>query len=430
MVAKLSLQEQFSMPLVKQLIEENDKLRAVANLDEGGTKIPDSQIEGLTIPYIIKNKLFMQEGEFNGITYNKEEIILTIDDMNEKGLMYDHLDTANQGASAWLGTTFNARWDDNGPEGPGAYGDLKIIDKTCAQKLAAGAKFGISPTIDYQKNEVGDTTFGTDLLWKSFSFVISPAVRDTMLNTKIEGEKMAHDKDKKYPYKYPAKNQDDDDEKKRKKKIKAEEELQVDARTLEVLEAKDAEITDLQKFKTEVEMVKKAELVAELVSNEYLIGRLGDDEMNSRKDVLMEKSEEVLTELAEVIGAHAELSKFTNFVNSFNKSHKGATLADATKAWEKHKGKGKLDAAGDNPAADAGTGADNTGDGTEADTGTGTDDAGKEQGKDNTSTLTGQDALDGRELAELKAKHPNTVLNQTDVDMHAALIKIGSGGVR
>ncbi len=166
----------------------------------------------------------------------------------------------------------------------------------------------------------------------------------------LEMAEPTDDKKKKYPYKYPAKNQETPEEKKKRMKKEKEDngELQVDEKTLQILEARDAEIAELKEFKDKIELSKKTATVAELVANEYLIGRLSVDELTDREKALMEKSTEVLTELAEVIGSHAELSAYTAFVKAFIKKHKGATIGQAAKAWkkkkpkDKKKGKGKL----------------------------------------------------------------------------------------
>ena len=165
----LSLEEQFSLPLVADMVKENDRLRALLSK---GTKLPDSQIEDITVPHVFKNKLLMKEGEFNGVYYPEEEILAQVEQANEKGLVYDHLDTSGQGASNYLGQVTNAHWNPSGEDGAGLYGDLKVVDKNCAQLLASGAKWGISPSIDYQKNDVDGKVVGTDLSWKSFSFVL------------------------------------------------------------------------------------------------------------------------------------------------------------------------------------------------------------------------------------------------------------------
>ena len=53
----------------------------------------------------------------------------------------------------------------------------------------------------------------------------------------------------------------------------------------------------------------------------------------------MEKSTDVLNELKEVIGSHADLSEFTDFVKAFIKKKEGATIQDAAKAWKVKKPK-------------------------------------------------------------------------------------------
>jgi len=333
---EMPLQKQFELPLVQELISENDSLRTQSNLD--GTKLPEGKIENLKIPHVIQNKLLMKEGEYNGVYYAKEEILAKVDDANEKGLILDHMDTQQQGTANWAGRVENVLWKD-GDQGEGMYGDLIIIDKPTAQKLAAGAKWGISPTIDYEKNEVQGKIHATDLLWKSFSFVVTPAVRDTMLNQKEVPHMAEPEKKKKYPYKYPEKKLQDEDEKKKKKKEELS--LEVEEDVLNALEAKDTEIAELKKFKEGIDNEKKTELVAQLTANEFLIGRLEEDELDERTKTLMEKSPEILSELSDVVGSHAELSAYTAFIKKYLKAHKGASIKDAAKAWKKEKPKGK-----------------------------------------------------------------------------------------
>ncbi len=461
--AVLALEDQFNLPLTQELISENDKLRSLLS----GTKLPDSQIESMTVPHIFEHKLLMKEGLYNGVYYPKEEILEVINDANEAGIVFDHLDTTQgEGTSNWLGHIVNPSWDENGEDGPGLYGDLKIVDKACAQTLASGPKWGISPAIDYQKNEVGDQVIGTDLSWKSFSFVLSPAVRETMLNnlkktkgdlnmepTKEELEELQNKK-KKYPYKYPAEAQKNDDIKKKKKE--EEEELQVNEQTLKALEARDTEIVELQKFKDDIELSEKTEKISMLVANEFLIGRLTVDDLADREKTLLEKSTEVLTELSDVIGDHADLSAYTDFVKAFMKKHKGTTIAQAAKAWKKKKPKGKgklsetpaIDTAmpGGNPAVNPNTpGAETPGvgdpaadEGEEGEAEDLEEDAGyiddpakpaadlnAAPNAANAATLTGADTpAPGRGLAELKEKG----LSPTNEDRAMQEFMLAQGG--
>ncbi len=454
--ALLSLEEQYNLPLTQELIDEVDRLRAQLS---GGTKIPDSQIEGITVPHIFEHKLLMKEGEYNGVFYPKDSILEAVDDADEKGLVFDHLDTTQgEGASNWLGHITNPLWDENGEDGPGLYGDLKVVDKACAQTLASGAKWGISPAIDYQKNEIDGKVIGTDLLWKSFSFVLSPAVRETMLNNLKKQKKgdlnmeaakvdLANEGDKKYPYVKPGKVDP-------KKKIKDEEELMVDDAANTALQARDKKIMELTEFKDKVELSEKTKKIAELVANEFLIGRLSAEELADREKTLLEKSPEVLSELSEIIGSHAELSKFTAFVNAFTKTHKDATLEQAAKTWNKQnlKGKSKLsetpavdpnipgaglppvaqpgnapaqpsdlekgDEATDEPIDDVEGNADPASDPAADNLG------GKPDANANTATLTGHNSpAPGRGLAELREK--GLGISDEDKAMYAFLIDNG-----
>jgi len=325
----ISLTEQFKLPLVQELITENTKLRDTETL---GTKIPDSKINSLKVPYIIKNKLLMKEGLFNGVNYSKNEIVRKYSEADGAQLFLDHKDTAGEGALNWVGSVAKPQWT-TGELGEGMYGDLIIIDKPSAQKLAAGAKWGISPTIDFEKNLDGKNIHATDLLWKSFSFVINPAIRDTMLNSKKEVGHMA-EKEKKLQYKYPKEGD---------QKLSKELEVSEDAHAL--LEEKDTELSELRKFKQEFEEAKKKEIVATLAANEFLIGRLEHDEISDREKSLMEKELSVLSEIAEVIGDHAELQSYSQFVKDFLKKNKGKSIKDAAAAWKKQKPKetGKME---------------------------------------------------------------------------------------
>ena len=464
--AKLNLEEQFNLPLTQELVDEVDRLRAMLS----GTKLPDSQIDKLTVPHIFENKLLMNEGEHNGIYYPKEEILEAAESADEVGIVFDHLDTTQgEGASNWLGQVINPHWDDNGEQGPGLYGDLKIVDKACAQTLASGAKFGVSPAIDYQKNEVGGKTIATDLLWKSFSFVLSPAVRETMLNNlkKAQGDlKMGepnsndlagHGNDKKYPYVKPGKEDP-------KVKKKGAEELMVDDVTNTALQARDKEILELREFKEKIELTEKTEQVSNLVASEYLIGRLTANELDDRQKALMEKSPEVLTELSEVIGEHANLASFIDFRKQYLKKNKGASMKEVAAAFKKMKpkgkGKGKLSETpsvdpgmpGGNPAAPGAQPTDPPeGDGATEEP---VDDEGAtdlEEGEGyindpvkpadpavdlntdpnanaNTATLTGPGTTTlGRGLAELQKKDTGLGISNADREMHAALLKISGG---
>ena len=403
-----SLSDIYKHPLVQDLIKENEGLRDQAQLD--GTKIPDSKIENVKVPYKIENRLLMQAGEFNGVVYPREEIESKLDDMVGKPLMLDHRDTQQEGASAWVGEIQNVHWD-TGEQGEGVYGDLIIIDKPIAQKLAYGAKWGISPTIDYEKNELDGKVVGTDLLFKSFSFVITPAVRDTMLNSALEVDKLDEQKlaqgkgspeegaDKlagqTLPYKYPYKENN------------KELELDVSEKILGILKKRDEQISELSKFKDKIELSEKESLVSGLVANEFLIGRISEGELEERTKHLMDKTSEVLSELQEVVGAHSELASFQQFVKTYLKKNPDKTIADASKAWKAGKGNLEEDSEDDGEAKEG-----------EA----------KPEEKPQEQSLTAPDSSVSKKTAELMEKNPK--IGCLDVEMYNWMAGKTPGGIK
>ncbi len=289
----------------------------------------------------------MSEGEHNGVFYPKDEIQAKINLADNCSIILDHKDTEGEGVSHWVGRIENTHWD-IGSQGEGMYGDLIIVDKPIAQKLAAGAKWGVSPTIDFEKSELDDKVIASDLNWKSFSLVINPAIRATMLNSKQEGginmpekTKLA-DAELKMPYKYPKacmKKKDDEEDMPEDLPDGEMASIEVPKDVLEVLQGKDNSIKELSEKLEKYQTAEKNELVANLAANEFLIGRLEAAEIDVRTKALMEKSAEILSELQSIIGDHAELQDYKSFIKSWLKSHEGKTIADAAAAWKKQKPK-------------------------------------------------------------------------------------------
>ncbi len=337
---ELSLKDQLELPIVKELLEENAHFRDTATL--AGTKIADSKIDKIKVPHIFKNKLVMQEGEHNGIIYEKKDIIDSMPQFEDLDLMYDHMDTKDgKGALAFVGKSRNPEWAIS-EQGEGVHVDLSVVDKPAAQKLAMGAKWGVSPTIDFERDEMEDGVHGRDLHYKSLSFVTDPAIRATMLNQKKkEVSPMAQDPAKKtVPYKYPT-----DGSALRKQTEEPKQELasiDVPEDVLALLEKKDTTIAELQEFKDKIELERKTTLSSTLAANEFLIGRVSESELEDRAKELSEKSPDILTELSEVIGEHAELQSFQQFVKDFLRKNPGKTVQDAAIAWNKMKKTGAV----------------------------------------------------------------------------------------
>ncbi len=341
MIEELSLEEQLNLPIVKDLIEENQRITARLS-----TKLPNSQIENIKIPHTFKDKLLMTPGTHNSIFYSKEAIMAKVETAEGAQLFLDHKDTTGEGASNWAGSIINPVWK-IGDQGEGMYGDLVIVDKVSAQKLAAGAKLGISPTIDFDRTDFGDTSSASDLHWKSFSLVSSPAIRATMLNSKggVPMEPKTPQVAKTFPYKNTVRME--------KENTPVMETIELsDEKAVELLTKRDTDIKELQKVNKELteklekfEIAQKTELVSNLTCNEFLVGRLEAAEMEERKTSLMEKSADILEEVGGVIGEHAEMEQFKKFVKEYSVKNTGKTLSDAAAAWtvEKTKGPAKLE---------------------------------------------------------------------------------------
>lgn len=338
-----SIEEQLELPLVQSLLRENEELLNKAKSPSHLNRSFE-EIKGVKV-FKLENELLMQAGHFNGVEYPEEELKKVIPDLNGSHLVLDHQDTKDRGAETWVGEVQNARWESAGPKGPGIYGDLLVVDSGCAQKLKFGAKWGLSPTWNYDNVGTEEEPIAANLSAPSFSFVLSPAVRDTMLNSlkNKEGDIMPEEdlvkKKKKYPYPYPEPRKEDKYPGKRGQKIR---QLDVDEEVLDLLQEKDAQIRELQEFKNKVELQVKKEKVSQLLATEFLLERFNsEDELSSRQKELEEMEISQIDVLIDYNGLPEELSAYTAFVKKYMKEHKGATIAEAAKAWKKLKGTSK-----------------------------------------------------------------------------------------
>ena len=143
--------------------------------------------KSVKLPYIMKDKVLMGPGFWNGLNYSGVENAHAYNstdwtDREITSLFLDHLDT---GAKEWIGEIQNPIIDDTGV----VMGDLYIVDKPTAMKLAYGAKFGISPKVK------GDAIEGSmhNYNFANFSVVFNPAVKTAYINnseTKKQAEKV------------------------------------------------------------------------------------------------------------------------------------------------------------------------------------------------------------------------------------------------
>ncbi len=356
-------EELLQNPLVQDLLEDNQRM--AEQLSANNSKKDISKVK---IPYTKKNKLLMSEGVHNEIYYPATELENARLE-TEYGLFFDH----NDGTSTQVGVIENPHWSNEGDKGPGIYGDLEIIDLPVAQKLEYGLKWGLSPTVDVDKNET-DTgeKIATDPIFLSWSLVLNPAVRATMLNKQMEDVKMEPNQNVEKLAEQLAATKLAEELAKKKKKVDDEEKEKAVKEKKEKEEKDKKGLEDENKqLKEELAKIEEQKTLAEcdgLMKKELLIGRTLEADKEARFEILKnfssdqrkilneehdflieslqldadEHPEKYLGEEAKGL-SEQELSAYTDFVKKFIKAHKGATIADAAKAYKKEKmGQGGL----------------------------------------------------------------------------------------
>ena len=177
MAKDIPIEELYSHPIVQKLLS---KLEG-QNID----------LENIKIPYLIKNKVLMSPGVWNNFYYSEDAIKEAYlksewDNKEIRSLFLDHLDKSSR---EWIGEVKNPRL-----EGDTVIGDLIIVDKPTAQKLAYGAKMGISPKVHGMEEGNKMMAFEFD----NFSVVINPAVKTAYINNAQMTEEEMQDKKKPY----------------------------------------------------------------------------------------------------------------------------------------------------------------------------------------------------------------------------------------
>jgi len=166
----IPIEELYSHPIVQQLL---DKLKKENNNKD--------DLENIKIPYIIKDKTLMSPGVWNNYFYSSEEINKAFlgtpwDNKEIRSLFLDHADKSSR---EWIGEIQNPRL-----QGDTLIGDLVVVDKPTAQKLAYGAKMGISPKVHGSE----DNSKMIDFRFDNFSVVINPAVKTAYINNALIDE--------------------------------------------------------------------------------------------------------------------------------------------------------------------------------------------------------------------------------------------------
>ena len=133
--------------------------------------------ETLQLPLVIKDRVLLSPGVWNGLTFTAEEIKKGFDttDWTKKenyALIYDH----DERAVNWLGNVVNLRYLEDGA----LVGDLEIFDENLALKLTKGAaKLGISAKLLGMEDEEGAFV---NFSFNNFSVVYEPACKNAYIN--------------------------------------------------------------------------------------------------------------------------------------------------------------------------------------------------------------------------------------------------------
>lgn len=170
-----SLQEIYEHPVVAEIIDENRKLRTLSEKPE----VKD--LKNVPLPYTIKRHLCINEGVHNGVTYPAQMLRMAVKQHEGLPLFLDHHPNDQGGTvETWVGEIRNPVWSE---ADKAIVGDIDIVDPRTAMALAYGAKFGISATVAVETlRQNSGEEIANDPVFKSYSLVLDPAVRETMLN--------------------------------------------------------------------------------------------------------------------------------------------------------------------------------------------------------------------------------------------------------
>ncbi len=176
MESEISLQDLYQHPVVAEIISENKQLRATLS-----EKPEIKNLNDIPLPYTVKRHVLINEGVHNGVFYSAQILRMALNQHEGLSLFLDH-HSNDQGGTAltWCGSIVNPSWSE---ADKAIIGDLDVVDPKTAIALAYGAKFGISATVDVDPIErENNSKAANDPVFKSYSIVLDPAVRETMLN--------------------------------------------------------------------------------------------------------------------------------------------------------------------------------------------------------------------------------------------------------
>ncbi len=253
------------------------------------------EVSKFKLPLVIKNKVLMSEGRWNGKYYSTEAIRKAWkqtdwSNRNVRDLYLDHSDQFAEGVTEWVGEVDNVRM-----VGDKLVGDLIVHDFPTAVKLQSGKpKVGISPKIhglcDNWKGEF------VDFVFDNFSIVINPAIKTAYINNSQKSEV-----------------------------------IQMPVKDVELEEEKEDEKEGTDTEETKESLAKKKK---EKRPYPY-------PEETKEKDKKKKKEKYPYPEEANEM-EEDELSAYTDFIAKYLKKNPGKSIKDAAKAWKAQKQEEKM----------------------------------------------------------------------------------------
>jgi len=229
----------------------------------------------IKLPYILKDKVLMAPGIWNDTYYDSDAITKAFEntDWNDKEIRALFYDHEDRKSRDWIGYIENPRLI-----GDKVLGDLHIFNKDAAIQIGiAKMKCGISPKV--HGNEDKDRKM-SDMAFLNFSIVTNPACKKAYINL---------------------------NDKSIEKEVKNMEKMAVSDQPVEVTE----ELKKKEEKPKEKEKAPEEEKKEEMTDSDF-----------ASFLALMDAE---------------QLSEYTDFVKSFLKKNKGASIKDAAKAYKSQK---------------------------------------------------------------------------------------------
>lgn len=272
-------------------------------------KLMSNLEEEVTLPYTITDVTMMSPGVWNDYKYTGQAIKNAYNrtdwsDSEVVSLFWDHEDRASE---KWIGKIKNIRIESNR-----IVGDLEIVDKEAAIKLAYGAKFGISPKVTGDVHGQNMKSFVFD----NFSVVLNPAVKTAYINN-MEVKTVSE--------------QDNSEELEEEKQEEedVEEEVEEEEQSKDVKEAA-ANVADA----LDVDVDKVMEVLDPLLNGDYPKPYKNADEILNQLKELAEEEDEEETEEKEESENSEETDEYAEFVKETREENPDVDLKEIAEMWE------------------------------------------------------------------------------------------------